>query len=185
MRNQYNPAAKQSQTRPRQFKQRLLKLVLFCGFLILFIYLLAGLDSRTASNQKPWHADFTIATFEPDGSFLALPYSYVQQHPLDKITFLAKKPEGSKEKNDNDTFSYKVVQQTAQQQLIQTSLRTSRSITIATYQATASTVTPIKSTAYAVDQIPIAAVLALISVLALQFLYRFLHRHRPHHQQTN
>jgi flagellar biogenesis protein FliO len=184
MHNQHNPAATQPQTRPRQFKQRLLKLVLFCGFLILFIFLLARLDSRTADNHKPWHTDFTIAAFEPNGSFLALPYSYVQQHSLANITFLAKNPNGSKQKNDSDAFSYKVVQQTAQQQLIQTSLRTSHSITVATYQATASTVTPIKSTAYAVDQISMAAVLALISVLSLQFLYRFLRR-RHSHQKTN
>ncbi|PIT20778.1 hypothetical protein [Snodgrassella communis] len=184
MTKQHNQTAKQPQIHPRPFKQRLLKLGLFCGFLILFILLQANLDSRTAENRKPWHSDFTIAAFEPNGSFLALPYSYVQQHSLAKTTFLAKQPEGSKQKNDNDTFSYKVVQQTAQQQLIQTSLRTSRSITVATYQATASTVTPIKSTAYTVEQISIAAVLALISVLILQFLYRLLRR-RTSHQQAN
>lgn len=184
MSTQHNPAASQPQKRSGQFKQRLLKLILFCGFFILFIFLLAGQDSRTAANHKPWHRDLTIAAFEPDGSFLALPYSYVQQHTLANTTFLAKKPDGSKQKNDNDTFSYKVIEQNAQQQLIRTSLRTSRSITIATYQATAGTVTPIKSTVYAIDQISMAAVLALVSVLLLQLIYRFIRR-RSFRNKTN
>lgn len=179
MNNQPHSATHSSTTQkcPRQLKQRILKLILFCGFCILYIFILATIDSRTASNHKPWHSDLTIAAFNPDGSFLALPYSYIQQHPLAGTSFLAKNTEGSKQKNDNDTFKYTIIEQSAQYQQIRTSLRTNRSMTIAIYQATAHTVTPIKSISYNIEQISMAAVMALISVLILQFAYRLLGRH--------
>lgn len=158
--------------------KRLFKLALFSLLFILFMYLYASLDRRTATNHKPFHDSMVIATFQPDGSFLALPYHYLQQHPISNSSFLAKAPSGEKEKNGNETITYKVIAQQNQQQTMQTILRAPNQITIARYTASNSTITPIESTVYNVQTLIMSTLSALIILLLLQIWLKWQHRRR-------
>jgi hypothetical protein len=158
--------------------KRFLKLALFCVLFITFMYFYSSLDRRTDTNHKPYHNSMVIAAFQPDGSFLALPYTYLQQHPVNNTSFLAQAPSGEKEKNGNETISYKIIEQQKDQQIIETTLRTPNQITIARYTATHSTVIPIESRVYHFQFLIMATLSALIIILLIQLFSKWQQRRR-------
>ncbi len=164
--------------------KRLIKFALFCGLFILFMYIYSMFDRRTVDNHKPFHDSMVVVVFQQDGSFLALPYRYIQQHSIANSSFLAKAPSGEKEKNGNETVSYKIVQQNNNQQIIETKLRTQSQITVAKYTATTSTVTPIESRVYNLQFIIMATLSALIIILLIQLLLKWKIQRNHRHKQT-
>lgn len=156
--------------------RRLLKLILFCGLFLLFIFIYSIYDRRTATNHKPYHDSMTIAVFQQDGTFLALPYNYIQQHPLTNSTFLTKVPSGEKEKNGNEIISYKIIQQNNNQQIIETKLRSPSQITLTKYTATTTTITPIESRVYNLSTVIMATLSSLIIILLMQLLIKWHNR---------
>ncbi|WP_239324114.1 hypothetical protein [Snodgrassella gandavensis] len=139
----------------------------------LFIHVLSYTEARD-SMRKESMFPFDVAVFQADGSFEGISYTADRDVRSANTSYLAPVPKGHKQYGEYSSFSYQVIEQRSQQQLIQTVSKDDERTTWATYVAAHDSIMPLTTRIYAFDYMPASAAAAFIVVQLLKCFIRYL-----------
>ncbi|PIT59692.1 hypothetical protein BHC57_05180 [Snodgrassella alvi] len=141
--------------------------------MVLFIHIFSYTEARD-SMRKESMFPFEVAVFQTDGSFEDISYTADRDVRPENTSYLAPVPNGHKKYGEYSSFSYQVIKQQPQQQLIQTVSKDDERTTWATYVATHDSIMPLTTRIYAFDYMPASAAAAFVVVQLLKCFIRYL-----------
>ena len=152
------------------------RLVAGLGLCVVCLHLVSHIYARSnIKNQS--HYPFEVAVFQSDGTFTQVNYSTNRDFKPENTSFLAKFPSGQDKSSDgNYSFSYKVLKEEPQLQLIEIEtidLENDRN-TWATYVATADTIMPLSTRIETPAYLPLCALIAFILVQLMKQFIRYV-----------
>ena len=152
------------------------RLVAGLGLCVVCLPLVSHLYARSSIKNQS-HYSFQVAVFQSDGTFTQVNYSTNRDFKPENTSFLAKFPSGQDKSSDgNYSFSYKVLKEEPQLQLIEIEtidLDDDRN-TWATYVATADTIMPLSTRIETPGYLLLSALIAFILVQLMKQFIRYL-----------
>ena len=146
------------------------------GLCMVCLPLVSHLYAKSSIKNQS-HFPFEVAVFRPDGTFTQVNYSTNKDFKPENTSFLAKFPSGQDKSSDgNYSFSYKVLKEEPQLQLIEIEtidLDDDRN-TWATYVATADTIMPLSTRIETPDYLLLSALIAFILVQLMKQFIRYV-----------